>query len=139
MTVPDSVPTHAVLLFDGHCNLCNFWVNFLLIADSRHKLSFAAQQSAAGKQLILLVGNNAIEPESVILIDRGMPFTRSDAVLKTLRLLGGFWRLLYILVIIPRPIRDFVYDFIARRRFRWFGRRDQCRIPSSQERERFLD
>ncbi len=139
MTVPDSVPTHAVLLFDGHCNLCNFWVNFLLIADSQHKLKFAAQQSAAGKQLIFQFDNDSIEPESVILIDRGIPFTKSDAVLKTLRLLGGFWRLLYILVIIPRPIRDFVYDFIARRRFRWFGRRDQCRIPSSQERERFLD
>lgn len=137
--MPDSAPAHPVLLFDGSCNLCNFWVNFLLAADSKHKLKFAAQQSAGGKQLLLQYGCDSDVLESVILIDKGTRYAKSAAILKCLRLLGGIWRLLYVLVIIPRPVRDFLYDFIARHRYRWFGKRDQCRIPSAQEQERFLD
>ncbi len=139
MTMPDSAPAHPVLLFDGSCNLCNFWVNFLLAADSKHRLKFAALQSTGGKQLLLQHGYDSNVLESVILIDQAGFYTKSAAILKVLRLLGGLWRLLYVFVIIPRPIRDFLYNFIARRRYRWFGRRDQCRIPTAPERERFLD
>ena len=137
--MPDSAPAHPVLLFDGSCNLCNFWVNFLLAADSKHRLKFAAQQSTCGKQLLLQHGYDSDVFESVILIDKAPLYTKSAAILKVLRLIGGIWRLLSVVVIIPRPIRDFLYDFIARRRYRWFGKRDQCRIPTPQERERFLD
>lgn len=139
MTIPDPKQAHPVLLFDGHCNLCNFWVNFLLAADSKHRLKFAAQQSTGGKQLLLKHGYDSDVLESVILIDQDGFYTKSAAILKVLRLLGGIWRLLYVFVLIPRPIRDFLYDFIARRRYRWFGKRDQCRIPTAHEQERFLD
>ncbi len=139
MTEPDSSPAHPVLLFDGYCNLCNFWANFLLAADSKHNLKFATQQSSVGQQLLLQHGHDSAVLESVILIDREDIFVKSSAVLQVLRQLGGVWKFFYIMIIVPRPLRDFFYDVVARNRYRWFGKREHCRIPSAPDRERFLD
>lgn len=139
MSSPNADITQPVVLFDGYCNLCNFWANFLLAADSRHRLKFATQQSAIGIQLLRRYGYEPGESGSVALINQGNLYTNSTAVLKILLLLGGVWKLLYILVLIPRPLRDLVYNFIASNRYRWLGKRDHCRIPSALEREQFLD
>ena len=126
-------------MFDGHCNFCNFWANFLLGADSKGRLRFATLQSKAGSQLLKESGIESSSFDSVVLVHKNQIDTKSTAVLRVLRLLGGIWIVPYVLIVIPRPIRDLVYDFVAKNRYRWFGRREVCRIPTAEERRRFLD
>ena len=128
-----------IVLFDGHCKFCNFWANFLLGADTKGKLKFATLQSKAGSQLLRESGIESRSFDSVVLVHRNQIDTKSTAVLRVLRLLGGIWIVPYVLIVIPRPIRDLVYDFVAKNRYRWFGRREVCRIPTAEERRRFLD
>lgn len=128
-----------VVLFDGHCKFCNFWANFLLGADTKGKLRFATLQSKAGSQLLEKSGIGSSSIDSVVLVYQDRAYTKSTAVLKVLRLLGGVWLVLYTLIAIPQSVRDLVYDFVAKNRYRWFGRHAVCRIPTAIERERFLD
>lgn len=137
MTEVDSIG--PVVLFDGHCNLCNFWANFLMGADTKRKLRFATLQSKAGGLLLQGTGIDPNQLDSLVLVYRDSLDEKSTAVLKILRHVGGVWGVFSVLVLIPRPIRDFVYDFVARSRYRWFGKREQCRIPTVEDRERFLD
>ena len=128
-----------IVLFDGHCKFCNFWASFLLGADTKGKLKFATLQSKAGSQLLRESGIESSSFDSVVLVHRNQIETKSTAVLRLLRLLGGIWIVPYVLIVIPRSIRDLVYDFVAKNRYRWFGRREVCRIPTAEERRRFLD
>jgi predicted DCC family thiol-disulfide oxidoreductase YuxK len=130
---------HPVLLFDGVCNLCNAAVRFIVRRDPRGRFRFASLQSDVAVRLLRIHGV-MIEnmPDSMVLIDEHRIFTRSAAALRIVRRLQLPWRVLYALIIIPRPLRDWAYDFIARRRYRWFGRRDQCMMPSPEIQSRFL-
>jgi predicted DCC family thiol-disulfide oxidoreductase YuxK len=127
-----------VAFFDGVCNLCNGAVNFLLDHDHRHRLRFAPLQGAAFARLARehpwLQGT-----DSFVLWDGARPHARSSAILRSLVALGGAWRLAAVGLIVPRPLRDLAYDFLARRRYRWFGRRESCRMPTPELRARFLD
>jgi predicted DCC family thiol-disulfide oxidoreductase YuxK len=129
----------ALILFDGVCNLCNRTVQFLLKRDAGKKFRFASLQGTTGQQILRERGLSSSDFNSFILIEDGKLYSRSIAVLRMLRLLGGGWKLFYGLIIIPRFIRDPLYNLIARNRYKWFGRKEECWIPNEESRERFLD
>ena len=126
-----------IILFDGVCNLCNAVFGFLIDKDREDAFRFAALQSEIGAQLAGRHGVAASDVGSVILIEGDRVFTRSAAALRIARGLPHL-RLLYPLMVVPAFFRDAVYDWVARNRYRWFGRREACRLPGSGERDRFL-
>lgn len=138
MGTPDTL-THPLLLFDGVCNLCNSSVQFIIKRDPKGTFRFAALQSALGQKELQQYQLKADSLESIVLILDGKVWQRSNAALEIARRLSGLWPALYIFKIIPRFIRDWVYDLIANNRYRWFGRQDQCMIPTPELKSRFLD
>jgi predicted DCC family thiol-disulfide oxidoreductase YuxK len=130
---------HPVLLFDGVCNLCNSSVQFIIDKDPDSKFHFASLQSDIGQALLDQFDANSGSLDSVVLIKNDKVYTRSSAALQTLKTLGGGWALFYAFIIIPKPVRDFVYDWIARNRYKWFGKKDACWLPTPDLKARFLD
>jgi predicted DCC family thiol-disulfide oxidoreductase YuxK len=126
-----------ILLFDGVCNLCNGFVNFAIAHDPHAKLLFAALQSETGQRLIqkYAIPNDL---RSFIFVEQNHYDEKSTAILKVLKRLHGAWPLLFGLMIVPTPIRNAVYDFIAKNRYRWFGKETHCRIPTEETKRRFL-
>ena len=130
---------HPVLLFDGVCNLCNGAVTFIIRRDPNARFRFAALQSAAATSLLKSSGVEAGGmPDSMVLVEDGRVYTRSSAALRIAKHLRFPWPLLRIFWIIPRPLRNWMYDFVARRRYRWFGKRDACMLPTPELQARFL-
>lgn len=127
-----------VLLFDGVCNLCNASVQWVLKHDKKAVFRFAALQSPAGQSLLRNAGLSAEDFDTVVLVDGARVFTRSDAALEIVRRIGGLWSWLAVFRFVPRPVRDAVYDWIARRRYRWFGRTESCMIPRPEWSNRFI-
>ena len=128
----------AVVLFDGVCNLCNGWVNFVIDRDPAVRIKFAALQSDPGK---LLLAKHKIADsylDSIVLIEGGAAYFKSTAVLRASRHLRFPWRVLKVFLIVPRPLRDLVYRGIAKRRYRWFGKREACRVPTPELQAHFL-
>ncbi len=130
---------HAVVLFDGVCNLCNGFVRFVILRDPRGHFRFAPLSSEAAARAMAEVGVTGGEADSILLIENRRAFLRSAAALRIARRLRFPWPLAYSLMIVPRPLRDWAYDVVARNRFRWFGRRDVCMVPGPETRDRFLD
>lgn len=131
-----------VILFDGVCNLCNSAVQWVIERDKEGRFDFAALQSdAARRRLEEIVGEGEIDalPDSIVLLDSEGAHVRSAAALRIARGLGSPYALLALGAILPRPLRDAIYDLIARNRYRWFGRRDTCMTPSPDLAFRFLD
>ena len=127
-----------IILFDGVCNLCNSSVQFVIQRDPSGKFNYAALQSAAGQQLLKENHLPVNELYSIILIKDGKTYQRSRAALEVARELNGLWPLLYAFVIIPSFIRNGIYNWISGNRYRWFGRRDECMIPTPELKSRFL-
>jgi predicted DCC family thiol-disulfide oxidoreductase YuxK len=130
---------NATILFDGVCNLCNGFVQFVIARDPGARFRFAALQSAAAASLLRDAGMTGPLPDSIVLVEGARVHFRSDAALRILRRLRFPWPLAYGVVIVPRFIRDRVYDLIAARRYRWFGRRESCMLPTADLKRRFLD
>lgn len=128
-----------LVLFDGDCNLCNGTVQFLLRRDRRARLRFASLQSAAGRAALAAAGASAALPDSIVLVHGGRVRVKSAAALAIARWLPLPWPVLSIAWLVPYPLRDLVYDWIARNRYRWFGRQQQCWVPTAELRARFLD
>ncbi len=129
-----------VVFFDGVCALCHGSVSFFLRRDRRRVLSFAPLQ---GETFAALDAGLEDGLDSMVYVrgygtDRREVSVRSEAVLRILRDLGGFWRIVSWLRIVPRPLRDAVYDLVARHRYRWFGRYDECRLPTPRQKEQLL-
>lgn len=133
-----SADGHAVVLFDGVCNLCNASVRFIVRRDAGGYFRFASLQSDVGRALLEEHGLPRDEMASVVLVEGGRAHTRSDAALRVARRLSGAWPLLSAFRVLPRFVRDGVYGWIAANRYRWFGRRDACELPSPELRDRFL-
>ena len=129
---------HALLLFDGVCDLCNNSVNFIIDRDPKAYFKFAALQDEAVKPLLTRYNLSLEYLDSIVLFEDGGCHRASTAALRVARRLKGGWPLFYAFMIIPRPLRDFLYGWIARNRYRWFGKRDTCRIPTPELRARFL-
>jgi len=129
---------HPVLLFDGVCNLCHGAVRFVLDRDRAARFRFAPLQSDVGRALL---GRHGLDPDALdtmVLVDAAGAHVRSTGMLRVARALGAPWSWLYPLVALPRRLRDAVYDWIARNRYRWFGKKDACPLPDPAWRDRFL-
>jgi predicted DCC family thiol-disulfide oxidoreductase YuxK len=131
--------SHPIVLFDGVCNLCNRSVQFLLKRDRRKQFLFASLQGKTGQEILKKFSLPANDFNSFILIEGDELYTRSTAVLRILRKLGGAWALLYVFIIIPPFIRNPVYNFIARNRYKWFGKKEECWVPTPELKQRFLE
>lgn len=132
-------PEPPLILFDGVCNLCNGAVQFVVRRDPRARFRFAALQSAAAKAALAAAGAGSPMPDSIVLVHRGRLRVKSAAALAIARGLRFPWPLCTAFWLIPAPVRDFVYDWIARHRYRWFGKAAQCWVPTPALRARFLD
>jgi len=162
---PSPTPRSPVILFDGLCNLCDSAVGWIVDHDRRGTFRFASLQSDIARELLSKAGaaqggatsdgkpsplplsrrergeeQNAAVPDSIVLIDeQGETHMRSDAAIRIARGLGFPWSLAAVFTIVPRPLRDWLYRLVARNRYRWYGRRESCRVPTAAERARFLD
>ncbi|MBM3198872.1 MAG: DUF393 domain-containing protein [Chlamydiae bacterium] len=125
----------AVLFFDGVCGLCNWFINFLLRHDTRRVLSFSPLQ---GEFIKTSPASYLCHQESVILLIEGRILQKSSAILESVALLGGRWRGARLFLWIPVCIRDALYDLVARHRYKLFGKKETCRVPTKQEQEQFL-
>lgn len=135
-----SSPTdaRAVVLFDGVCNLCNGFVQFVIERDPGARFSFAPLQSEAARAQLGDAVTPGAAPSTVLLFQDGRLYDRSTAALLILRQLRFPWPAVAVLFVVPRPLRDWIYDLIARRRYRWFGRRETCMVPTPDVMKRFL-
>lgn len=128
----------SILLFDGHCSLCNAAVDFVWKREVKNELRFAALQSEAGKRVLEHFGLPSTYTDTLILIEKGKIYFGSTAALLVARKLRRGWPLLYPLILLPEQIRDRIYQWISANRYAWFGKKDSCRMPSAEEKGRFL-
>ena len=133
-----ATPQRDVILFDGMCHMCSRTAVFVLTRDRSHRFAFAPLQSEVGGTILGRAGLPLDESETLVLVEGDRYEIKSTAALRIARRLSGLWPLFYVLVIVPRPLRDFCYDVVARNRYQWFGQRDECYVPTSEERTRFL-
>ncbi|MFD2637385.1 thiol-disulfide oxidoreductase DCC family protein [Piscibacillus salipiscarius] len=132
------VNEQGTILFDGVCNLCNGLVQIILKRDRHNRFQFASLQSDAGRDILerYKLKNDL---DTFVYIKGNKAYTKSSAALKVFKDLGGLWRLLYTLIILPNFLRDPVYNWIARNRYKWFGKQDHCMMPRPEYKEKFLD
>lgn len=129
-----------IILFDGVCNLCNRTVQFVIKRDKKDEFRFATLQGKVGQQLIKERHIDTANTDSIILIEPGIAYyTKSTAALKIGTSFGGVWKLLSILELIPSSLSDIVYDFVARNRYKWYGKKEACMIPTPELKAKFLD
>lgn len=127
-----------ILLFDGVCNLCNASVQWVIRHDPKGIFKFASLQSETGQILLRQFNLPTDALNTVVLVEDGKAYTRSDVPLRILKKLGGIWALLHLYIYVPKFVRDAVYDFIARNRYRWFGKQESCMLPTPELKARFL-
>ncbi|MEQ5836761.1 thiol-disulfide oxidoreductase DCC family protein [Marinobacter sp. NFXS9] len=130
---------NPVILFDGVCFFCQFWGRFVLRHDRARRFRLGTLQSEAGQALCREMEVPSEAMDSVVLIEGQRAFRRSDAVLRILAGLPWPWRWLAVFRWVPRPLRDGLYDWIGRHRYRWFGRYETCPVPAPEDRKRFID
>ena len=128
----------SILLFDGHCSLCNAAVDFVLKRNTKKKLLLASIQGTAGQRVLKMYQLPPSYLDTLVLVEQGKVYLGSTAALRVARLLGGGWPLFYALIIIPKGLRDRIYQWIGKNRYKWFGRRATCRIANAEEQARFL-
>lgn len=129
---------YSVILFDGFCNLCNGWVNFVIDHDPEGTFRFASLQSETGQRILAEHGSPADFPDSIVLVEDGQCFFYSASILRIVRRLNGIWPMLFVFTVIPAAIRDWIYRKVASRRYQWFGKQDTCRMPTPDLEARFL-
>ena len=128
-----------IIFFDGVCNLCNSSVQFVINRDPSHYFSYAPLQGEAAKEHLKETDQAGLDLSSVVLMENGVFYDRSTAALRIARHLSGAWPVLYGFIIIPKFLRDAVYNFIARNRYKWFGKQESCMIPTPELKQLFLD
>jgi predicted DCC family thiol-disulfide oxidoreductase YuxK len=127
-----------IILFDGICNFCNYWVNFIIRHDRKKQFQFASLQSEFAKQFIPENKTNTNHFQSVILLEGNTLHTKSTAALHIIKHLDFPWNLATVGILLPKFIRDFLYDVVARRRYQWFGKSDTCSVPAAAVQDRFI-
>lgn len=129
---------HKIILFDGVCNLCNSSVNFVIKKDKNDVFRFAALQSEIGKHYIEKFKIDANNTDSIILIDGDRHYIKSSAALTVAKSLKGAYPLCYGFMIVPAFIRNWVYDYVAKNRYKWYGKKESCMIPTPELKSKFL-
>jgi predicted DCC family thiol-disulfide oxidoreductase YuxK len=129
----------GIILFDGVCNLCNASINFVIDRDKQRYFRYAALQSDSGTSYLKKFEMPSDVFNSIVLVEGEKYYTRSTAALRIAKKMDGLWPLLYVFIIIPPFIRNAVYDFIAKNRYKWFGKEEFCRIPTPELKSLFLD
>lgn len=136
-TLPEN---KLIILFDGVCNLCNNTVDYVLRKDKKDIFRFASLQSELGQQLLKERGIDPNEVDSIVMIDPGKAYyVKSTAALKIAQQLGGGISFLHHFIFLPESFRNLVYDFVARNRYKWYGKRETCRMPTAEEKAKFLE
>lgn len=135
----DKIVEKEILLFDGVCNLCNSSVNFIIDHDPKGHFKFAALQSEFGQKKLEELGFDQEEFDSLVLLSGDKVYKKSSAALRIARKLSGLYPLLYVFIIIPPFIRHGVYNIIAKNRYKWWGKRDSCRMPTPELKARFVE
>lgn len=130
---------NRLVLFDGVCNFCNFWIQFALKHDKKGKLKFGSLQGSTAQQLLPQYNIDPAVLTSVIFIEDGIAYRESTAALKVCKHLDGGWKLLYVFIVIPAFLRDGIYKWIGRNRYKWFGKQESCMLPSPEQRARFVE
>ena len=128
----------SIILFDGVCNFCNSSVNFIIKHDTKKHFLFASLQSDVAKEILLQLDKKKIIEDSIVLIQDGKLYQKSTAALKIVKKLNGLYPIIYAFTIVPLFIRDGLYDIIAKNRYKWFGKKDSCMIPSTKIKNRFI-
>jgi predicted DCC family thiol-disulfide oxidoreductase YuxK len=136
--MPENITDKAIILFDGVCNLCNSSVNFVIRHDKKDHFLFAPLQSETGKKLLEKYAIDPSKTDSFILIENNKAFSRSSAALRLTKHLNRLYPLMYSLMIIPPFIRNGVYDYIAKNRYKWFGKKESCMIPTNEIKAKFI-
>ncbi|KPH71748.1 thiol-disulfide oxidoreductase DCC family protein [Oceanobacillus caeni] len=126
-----------IILFDGECNFCDYSVQFIIKRDPKGHFQFASLQSEIGKGLLKKY-NAPLDIDSFVLIEDNRCYFKSSAALRVCKHLKGAWKLLYLLLVVPSALRDCFYEIVAKNRYRWFGKKESCMLPSPNERKRFL-
>ena len=135
----EAVPSHGrILLFDGVCNLCNGFVRFLIARDGQGMLRFGTLQSLRAVELLQGTPVDARAMKTVVYLRDGRLLTRSTAAIRVIADLGGAWGMMRALLVVPAPVRDLIYEVVSAYRYRWFGERDACMVPTPEIRSRFL-
>lgn len=134
------LPLHKkIILFDGICNFCNTTVIKIIALDKKNVFVFASLQSAVGSEIINRTGIDSEKIDSIILYEPNLSYDiKSSAVLKIMNNFNGLWKLSQLFWIVPKPLRDLVYDFIAKNRYNWFGKKTSCMLPTLELKEKFL-
>jgi len=133
------IPAGSIIIFfDGYCHLCSGVVHWLLARDKKQRFLFAPLQGITASEMLGLHPEEQAAPQSLLVLDQGRLRKESDAVLYIIRNLPGLWRILIVLYIIPSPIRNWVYRYIAARRYRWFGKYQHCSLPEPGQEQHFL-
>jgi len=128
----------AIVLFDGYCNLCSWSVQFIIKRDSKDYFRFASLQSEIAKEILNRFNLPENFDESVVLVENQNIYFKSSAALRIAKKLKGLWKYLYYFIYFPKFIRDFIYDIIAKNRFKWFGKKEKCFIPTNELERKFL-
>jgi len=128
-----------IVVFDGVCNLCTHSVQFILRHEARPHFQFAPLQSPAGERLLKTFGFSPDDARTFVLIADGKPYVKSDAAILVAKRFRGVWKLVGLVWVIPRPIRNWIYDVVARNRYQWFGKAEACMVPTPELRSRFLE
>lgn len=136
--VPDFKDDKPVIVFDGYCVLCSRWANFVIRHDTAKRYRLLAAQSDLGEALYTHFGKKSGDYDTNILLENGLIRVKSDGSLAMFSGLGLPWSLMTVFRVIPRPVRDWMYDRLARNRFKWFGKREHCYLPPVSEKDRFL-
>lgn len=133
------IKDQKIILFDGVCNLCNGIVQYIIKRDPQGKFLFASLQSEKGQSLLQHFNNEGKNIDSFVFLNKGTFYIKSTAGLHVMKELGGVWGVMFGLVVLPKPFRDFFYDIIARNRYNMFGKQHSCMMPTPEIKKRFLD
>jgi predicted DCC family thiol-disulfide oxidoreductase YuxK len=129
---------HDLILFDGVCNFCNNAINLVISRDKKDHFRFAPLQSVHGEKALSQLKQEDINADSIVLVQGDKLFIKSTAALRISRKMSGAWPLMYGFIIVPRFIRDWVYDYVAANRYKWWGKKEMCMVPTPELRKKFL-
>lgn len=135
----NNLKNKSIILFDGVCILCNNLVEFIIKHDKKEQFLFASLQSDVAKEILLQFDLKKIDADSIILVENEKLYVKSTATLKIAKNLNGFIKIAYVGILIPSFFRDIVYHYIAKNRYKWFGKKDQCFVMNDCNKKRFID